>query len=876
MYQAFIVIPADACCQEEWGQLVCTLSLFASKAPAGSSSVRDTKVADKKYTNRACPICVKPLRAGDDCHNCEHCRLSFHSFCWGDRGGCNSAGCPNVPGSAQNDKIAEPGPVEQSPSFAPQQGAQSTHENPTLRSDYPVDHPRKTPEWARPRWLQPVGLVVYAAALMVIATVFLSLWKVREKQAVQDFKDVAAKAEASEDPREAIRIFEEYIKSRPRNSISGEAERRRQQLREHLPEYDFSQVTKLADAAGESYESAERILRDYLATNPPEPFAERTEARLKTIPELIEARDYRLVEDQFSESSTDLPGRRAALEEFLARHPQGAHSDSAQKALALLADAEDEQALARLKRRVARLRSAKRYEEAVNLIDGEAGTLKSDKRKSDIEATRQEILSLREQEEAAEILALPVDSPDDRDRAISECRLFLLVNPGSAQAQKVKSFLEEISQQKRSEEWLDLRSALNADPDNLPRCIELTYLFQCRWPDWRSMELEAAVAENHLQVLKQAWADLKLIEKGTLIRKDGTEIEGQIQRVRSQFRVIDASSDRILSTVSSFQAQDIRLHPGPETFNSLTRTIQSLEPNGIDSAEVRSVLAALDKNGLERAALLIRRFLHSLNPQDEQSSAALMAAGCRFSRGQWLLPEEEPPSSRVQRIFAEHRQQIAAGARSVASRLDLKLTYGYEEIPVQCLVSYKGFEVKHISDSGQPLGASAQVIFTPSLRPGSGIDLEDEEHTKLSAMLRRLKEGLECVAELEIEEERPDWCGPAVEAGENGSWVLGVIPFGSAADRAWLEKGDEVLAVNGTMLKPSMSLQAVQDIFRGTGEDPVQLKLKRRGKSFSVQLERELQISRNLKARYRVRHNIGKGGITQTSPWVELPVVPDH
>lgn len=832
---------------------------------------------DKKYVNRSCPICVRPVRPSDDCQNCDHCRLSYHVVCWEAQGGCNSPGCPSAhPTSQEEDSpaaSAETAPASQgNPAPVRGQAAQTL-----VVGALPTAPPSRPPESISPLWLQPVSLFVYAAVLMVVATVFLAMWKIRQKQAERAFGQVVAGAQATEDPRESARIYDDYISTHPQNEISRQAHRKRDEARSRVAAYEFGLATKRADAAGEQYESAEQIVREYLETSPPPPYQEKAEARLRELPALIEARDYRLVEDRFPESSTDLQGRQAALQDFVARHPRGPHADAAQKALAMMADRLDEQALTELTKHVGSLRSAGRYKDALGLIDADGGKIKAEKRKKSLEELRRTLLEGQLNEEAKVILAMPTNTPVEQNQAISECHLFLLYRPGSPQAGNVKDFLETVSRQMQSAEWANVRSAIAAGPQDLVRCLDLIGAFQSRWPDLNAPEIATEIAAYHLRNLKEAWAEVDVIETGMLVRKDGAELSGRIERSNSSYRVIDDDSGKRSASIYSSQIKELRLRPGPGSFQDLTNAIQRLEPSKINPTDVRAVLATIDKSGLKRAGLLVRRFLLGINPRDKECAKAMIEAGARYARGRWLLPEEQSPKLRVQQVLENCQQKIVESAKFTVARLDLKVTYDFEDHAIQCSVAYASAEMGPISGPEQPLKATAQIVFTPTLRPrndGPKDRAKDSEkaNSGLNAALRRLERTLEFVADVAIEETPPNWLGMEIESAADGdAFRIGPVAPGSVADRAWLEAGDELLAFNGAVLDPRMTLDEVYELLRTVPSGPVELKCKRRDKMFSVRVEPELQTPGTLKVRYRLRHNIGKEKVTGS--WVDLPAV---
>jgi len=712
---------------------------------------------------------------------------------------------------------------------------------------------------------------------MVVATIFLCLWKVRQKQAENTFEQLVATAEAASDPRDAVTIYETYIGTHPDNSISRKARKKLTDSQERVVEHDYSVVIAAADAEGDEYEAAEHILQAYLETQPPSPYREKAEQRLAQLPALCEARNFRLIQEQFPEDTTDLEGRRAALEDFIRAHPRGSHAEAAEKAIVLIVDAIDERAFVEVEAKASSLKSAQRYADAIALIEFEMDNIASPKRKSTLNELRQQIQAAGEADTASEILALSTSSTDERNHAISECRLFLLCSPTSNQAPKIQVLLNTLTDQRRDDEWEILQAALKTKANDPAHCISLIDRFSRRWPEWEPEDLAKLAIAHHVALFKQTSAKINVIERGVLVRKDGTEINGRIEKVRSSWRITELSTGEKSPLYPQDSTKGIRLEPGPEFYDDVTDKIDALDSTNPNQDDIVSIVKLAETNGLKRLGTLARCLLLSVCPDDAASKRILTVSGYQQLHGRWANPESCSAPERIQEILEYYQEEIIKNVREVVSHLQLHFTYselGEEyKVPVECFASYKRVQIIDASRDGRTLTGNAQIEFSINLRQMGVRGDSDDQAKEIEALIHRQRRNLKCVVDFEIEEKLYNAIGAEITGNGASGWRLKSIATGGPAEKAWLELNDELLAIDEVPPGPQLTLDDVQNRLATPSIAAIDLQLRRRDKTFTVKLQPERPATTVVSARYRIRHNIGQDGAMQEGAWINLPSV---
>jgi hypothetical protein len=819
-------------------------------------------MARKTFTNRSCPVCVRPVSAQDECENCEACGLSVHAECWASHSGCPSSGCPNNPvvKAAAETVLTEALPTTERAEAVT--GAELAKATAPIAPRIPAaEH-----EERRPLWLRPEGLLVYAAAVLLCATLLLSIWKVKQRQATRVFQAVVAECDTSHDPHSALKMITGYIETHPDNRFTRQAREKLEGIRAGVAEQDSKQAMHAAEAAGERYESAEATLRAYLDTNPASKYREEIERKLLEFPKLIDDRDYAAVDRQYPESG-DLVRRQAALEDYLTRHPRGAHVDAARKELAEIPDALDNRRFSNAAGQASTLLAARKWEQAIVLLDGELPAIVSDVRKVKLADLRQQCLAGQESDRLSPILKLPTDSPEALAKLTGECRLFLLCYPHGPAAEKAMQTLKDTGTKLRRAEWSILERELAAHSADSLECLRSIERYRRRWSDPESQRVaQQLAARYHLQLLKSAISEAPPIRTGTLLRTDGKTLSGIIEKKGKLYRITQLPSDKKAKFVGEQLVKAYEPSAEAAASEEIGKRIAGLDAGSVSAATLKPLIAVADKNNLGRHALLLRCAAVELDPNDTESVRALAQAGYVRRNGRWQPADVRSPRERAEAVLGRHRDTILKAAQKLVTGLDLHVTYEQfgitEEIPLSCAVDLTRLEVTDGSVSGEPFEATARALFRLEIRAKASSPVRAAELVKKAAQDGRLE------GEVELRSESRESVSLSLQLKTEGGkcLVADVAEFGPA-DRAGIEAGDEVVDVSGE--SPGASPERLLDrLAPGTS---VTLKLLRNGSSFSVSVPAEQSARSVVKARYRFKHNLGSGGSVKTEDWIDLP-----
>lgn len=671
-------------------------------------------------------------------------------------------------------------------------------------------------------------------------------------------------------------MLAEYIRSHPDNEFTQDARAKLKETSERIARYDHDKVIRDADGAGKQYERAASILQAYLDTAPPPPYRSDAEKRLALLPSLIDDRDYASIDQRFPESTADLEGRRAALQEYLAKQPQGRHVDGARNALARIDDAIDERDSLKIKNQVESLRSAQRWNEAIAAADRGLEQVKSEKRRAALVEIRRSVRAAVEEEELTSIRKLVKESSADSQKIVSECRLFLLTHPQGSHTQEIRGLLDKTLADIRAPEWAKLKEELGAQKGDPRACLQSIDEHLRRWPEEASQKaLREARAPYCVELFKVAVAKLQFVRDGTIVCKDGKTFTGDFIEHRTAYELRDPAKGKA-RRVSKSEIQTYTPGPKARVVDEITKRASQLDPAKPSLTELRDVVAVAEQNGMVELANLVRVLLVEIDPNDANAMQGLDAAGWVRAAGRWFPSGDEAIKARVNAVLERHKKAVLDGARDVAAGfgvVTLKFTYpdeGRKEAEVKCSALFTEFVIDTVSKAKEPLKARVLARFKVGLDPVQSRDVK--LGPKVRKDIKDLAAKVVFEAEIEIEgHDAPRGVGMKVKRDDAGVWSVATVDAGGSADKAWIEVGDELLTVDGKRVADPTTERQVDAQLDPPAGSSISLQLRRRGQEFAVKLSPD-DVSRFvLKARFRIAHNLQKEG---PSPlWVDLPPI---
>jgi hypothetical protein len=727
----------------------------------------------------------------------------------------------------------------------------------------------------QPIWCSPTGYFLYASILLLCITFILFVWKVKQRQAERSFDQFVARTDALPDPREALNQYENYVKTHRDNELTRRARQKAKDAQQRVAKYEFDQTLNTATQTGADYESAMQIWQAYLDNQPGQPYRAQAEEQLRQLPDRIDDREFDRVDRQYPLNGPSLESRKTALEDYLARYPQGRHADAARKAIAQIPDALDQRMCEAIAAEVTGLVAAGKIVEAIDCLDAKSGAITSQARKERLLRTRETLTAELERLDLQKILSARQGDASQPRSVLSACRLFLLCYPASKQGPEVRKRMAAAVESLAIAEWQSVQQTVDANSAKPDVCLRALDRYLQRWPDALSVDrIRQAAHLCYAKILLGCLASASVPQTGTITKKDGTQVTGIIEEQKEVYKVVDPATGKRLPSVWKVDVQTYALSEASQAWLNLRKQLVALDPQNPDRAVLRAAAAQAKQCEIKNVTWMLCSLLARIDGDDPQSQQILERCGFWRVGKRWLSQDDAADTTILTRLVDHFTPSVVESVKQTMQQLPLTVKFTRlgvdEKVPVDCKVSLAGTDTQSVQRETSGLKAAVRFRFNIALQPQTAADSQS-----LNQLVEQIASKTQCEAILEVTEEHQTRTGvgiiPALHAG---AWVASEVDPKGPAFNMWVEPGDSILAVNGQTLDEQKSQQEVTDMLAGTAGD-VELSLKRNGRKFTLKISKSEWTESVYQARYYIRHNLNSTGAMQFLPQTSLPPASD-
>ena len=488
-----------------------------------------------------------------------------------------------------------------------------------------------------------VGLIaglVIMGLIVVVATYYSSIQKIRDKDA---FMNLTKLADKTKDPRKRVALYKNFLSRYPKSQFAPTVRQKLHELPKIIDKSDYRKALEAEKKAGDDLEKAKLALEHYIKSHPRGRYKREIKKALRRLQERMDERSYQQALVACEKAGEKYEDCQEHLESYLKKYPKGRYKEEVQEKLAHIPDL----IFSRSVKEIEAYEKDGKWKKALLLIEKNMEKFGADsQKKAKLEEIKSRCFAALDKEDFERAKKKAEEAANDFDKTEAAYRDYIAQHPEGNYVLAAREALQEIekkrieqkkklaqleAQKKDDATWEELNS-LASQTKSIPRALQIVSKYLIKYPKGRHVkEAKAKIVELHKKWFREKAPIKDRLNSRIITIKGGQKVEGVTEFDGNYYYVKGKTSSYVLSKTNVISVEYSEESRKAAEYNKLVSRV-----NINNAASLKKLARWCEKNGFKDKALLIYELVAYLNPKDTKARGVMESMGYRYRNGLWI------------------------------------------------------------------------------------------------------------------------------------------------------------------------------------------------------------------------------------------------